>query len=323
MAVFANGAELCDDSRAYATQVGGMRYSVYQPNAPSDETLEFSYPTAYVVAHETGHNRGLDHVTSLTKKTIYHKLQDREINLELNDISGYLDDGMKVANNPYEESIGDGAQLYSRDNYGYMGSVMGKGAGYFEMSMFTPSELSTLAPERFQIIPVDKSGNVQAVGYEQGTPVGVRIQLPDHHPLQKIDSTIHTVVVALDIESAYNKNHDEAPALDNRQYGFNIIAIGQDQQYVIDMPTVDPARRTVIMDKSDEISECSQAVLYVDKASDTVALGGYRHDNGGYYIQTLPYRDARAQAAIAHDADVYERYMSGDDRVLSNAGKCA
>ena len=195
IALVAENTPLCSSSGAYATQSDGRSMLVFQrgmtayipdkgSEIQSSKTQKDNALSASLIAHEFGHLWRLGHATEIKCARQKNGLTAKDINQLATCEPLSLTKTNKYAYGQYDTE---------QTSMGMRPSHLLPGGTY------ALPELAKLDPKNFLIQKVD---NFQPAEYELSTeanhPKGIRIDLPNDHPLKNIDPTITQLVIGFD-----------------------------------------------------------------------------------------------------------------------------
>lgn len=267
-----NGAKSCDD---------------YGALADWDENIStYNSISSGVILHEFGHSPlagNNKHAAALS--CIEKNGSDGEGDPMLPIAFSAADIGEKIA-------AGCGPRLTEQgdtDIYSAPESVMGNKQGFFRQQVFLPPELARIAPEWFDIKTVGPQSGRHYLDTDAGSTIGVKLYLPETHPLKKIDPTIKNIVFGLQLNNFGGKN--ELVTGPDAKKAVVVVAEGEGQSYVLDTELfnkLEPPRicNPYYDDVDSKYDYIDKPIIYTDKTMDTVvSIGRDRENNDKPFVQ--------------------------------------
>ena len=202
-------------------------------------------------------------------------------------------------------------------------SVMGEKRNLVGEQAFMPAELARIAPERFTIDTVGAHSGRHYLGLEADQSIGVKLYLPDNHPLKKINPSIKSIVFGLRRDDDLRTGADSV----NSQMSIQAVAQGDWQNYVlntemfVDLKDPNLCELSTLQVDSD-VDFYDAPIIYSDTSMDTVvSIGRDPQEGNRPYVQMDSFAaTAEKRSLLKQETDKRRTMIFGDQ---ANTGSSA
>lgn len=268
-AVVLTDVEVCRSMDAYSRPAAAFAMAsenlvMFQPRQyPRD--MSYAGVDDWVIMHEIGHTKGLNHISSITPGTSsddgYITYED---SIRLQSIDALAETGHVLKNS-------DGTD----DDYAPSTSIMGDSYSAYDGRVMLPHELNTLYPDKYPIIDAEADGAEHEISNEPGHVQGIRLPVELGHPLRKLDNTITSMTFSVETNEVTGDSD------------YIKIAHGESKNYEIDDYSMNYG------------SSEAQRLLSYDTEMNVAIVGRYDKASKKHYISVHPHDSDIAQAKIS------------------------